>query len=191
MIESAPLVAELLSDCPDLKVLVTSREALGLYGEQEYPVAPLSLPNLDRPEPPAKLSQYAAVSLFVQRAQAVKPDFDLTDENASAVAEICVRLDGLPLAIELAAARAWILSPQLLLEQLESRLTALRSQLHGQPERHVTLLAAIAWSYDLLDEGEKLLFARLSVFRGGWRRVGSQRRALPNPSRSARRSRWW
>ena len=167
VIESAPLVAELLSDCPDLKVLVTSREALGLYGEQEYPVAPLSLPNLDRPEPPAKLSQYAAVSLFVQRAQAVKPDFDLTDENASAVAEICVRLDGLPLAIELAAARAWILSPQLLLEQLESRLTALRSQLHGQPERHVTLLAAIAWSYDLLDEGEKLLFARLSVFRGG------------------------
>ena len=167
VIESAPLIAELLSDCPDLKVLVTSREALGLYGEQEYPVAPLALPNLDRPEPPAKLSQYAAVSLFVQRAQAVKPDFDLTDENASAVAEICVKLDGLPLAIELAAARAWILSPKLLLEQFESRLTALRSQPHGQPARHMTLLAAIAWSYDLLDEGEKLLFARLSVFQGG------------------------
>ena len=167
VIESAPLITELLSDCPGLKILVTSREALGLYGEQEYPVAPLALPNLDRPEPPAKISQYEAVSLFVQRAQAVKPDFDLTDENASAVAEICVRLDGLPLAIELAAARAWILSPQLLLEQLESRLTALRSQPHGQPARHVTLLAAIAWSYDLLDEGEKLLFARMSVFQGG------------------------
>ena len=167
VIESAPLIAELLSDCPGLKILVTSREALGLYGEQEYPVAPLALPNLDRPEPPTKYFQYEAVSLFVQRVQAVKPDFDLTDENASAVAEICVRLDGLPLAIELAAARAWILSPQLLLEQLESRLTALRSQLHGQPARHVTLTAAIAWSYDLLDDGEQLLFARLSVFRGG------------------------
>ncbi len=167
VIESAPLIAELLSDCPGLKILVTSREALGLYGEQEYPVAPLALPNLDRPEPPTKYFQYEAVSLFVQRVQAVKPDFDLTDENASAVAEICVRLDGLPLAIELAAARAWILSPQLLLEQLESRLTALRSQLHGQPARHVTLMAAIAWSYDLLDDGEQLLFARLSVFRGG------------------------
>ena len=167
VIESAPLIAELLSDCPGLKILVTSREALGLYGEQEYPVAPLALPNLDRPEPPTKYFQYEAVSLFVQRVQAVKPDFDLTDENVSAVAEICVRLDGLPLAIELAAARAWILSPQLLLEQLESRLTALRSQLHGQPARHVTLMAAIAWSYDLLDDGEQLLFARLSVSRGG------------------------
>ncbi len=167
VIESAPLAAELLSDCPGLKILVTSREALNLYGEQEYPVPPLALPNLDRPEPPVTLSQYEAVSLFVQRAQAVKPDFDLTDENATAVAEICVRLDGLPLAIELAAARAWILSPKLLLEQLESRLTALRSQPHGQPARHVTLLAAIAWSYDLLDKGEQLLFARLSVFRGG------------------------
>ncbi len=167
VIESTPLVDELLSDCPGLKIMVTSREALGLYGEQEYPVAPLALPNLDRPEPPVKLSQYEAVSLFLQRARAVRPDFDLTDENANAVAEICVRLDGLPLAIELAAARAWILSPQLLLEQLESRLTAFRSQPHGQPERHVTLLTAIAWSYELLDEGEQLLFARLSVFRGG------------------------
>ena len=167
VIESAPLAAELLSACPGLKVLVTSREALGLYGEQEYPVEPLALPELDRPEHLATLLQYESVSLFVQRAQAVKPDFSLTDENSTAVAEICVRLDGLPLAIELAAARAWIFSPQLLLEQLESRFTALRGRLHSQPTHHVTLLAAITWSYDLLDEAEKLLFARLSVFRGG------------------------
>jgi non-specific serine/threonine protein kinase len=167
VIESAPVAADLLSACPGLKVLITSREALGLYGEQEYPVAPLALPNLDHSESLATLSQYEAVSLFVQRAQSVKPNFSLTDKNAATVAEICVRLDGLPLAIELAAARVWIFSPQILLEQLESRFTALRSQLQDQLARHETLLAAIAWSYDLLDEAEKLLFARLSVFRGG------------------------
>lgn len=168
VIEAAPVVAELLSRCPDLKVLVTSREALGLYGEQEYLVPPLALPERARLAAPASLARVEAISLFLQRAQAVKPRFRLTDQNAPTVAEICVRLDGLPLAIELAAARLSLLSPQMLLDQLETRLTAAGRRLHGQPARHETLSAAISWSYGLLDEPEKLLFARLSVFRGGW-----------------------
>lgn len=168
VIESAPVAAELLAGCPGLRILVTSREALGVYGEQEYPVAPLALPELDRAEPPAGLLRYEAVSLFVQRVQALDPNFQLTEDNSAAVSEICVRLDGLPLAIELAAGRTRIFGPRKLLQQLEDRLTALRTQLRGQPARHETLLAAIAWSYDLLDEAAKTLFARLSVFRGGF-----------------------
>ena len=167
VIEAAPIIADLLADGPSIKVLATSREALGVYGEQMYPVAPLTFPDPDQDESLETLKSYDAVSLFLQRAQAVKPDFALTDENTPVVAEICTRLDGLPLAIELAAARIWMVSPQLLLEQLESRFAALQGTVQGQPARHATLLAAIAWSYDLLDEAEKLLFARLSVFRGG------------------------
>jgi non-specific serine/threonine protein kinase len=167
VVESAPLAEELLSTSQELKVMVTSREALGLYGEQEYPVAPLALPELNRPEQPETLVQNEAVSLFVERARATKPYFNLTGENASAVAEICVRLDGLPLAIELAAARIRMFGPDMLLEQLESSLLAFEGRLQGQPPRHGTLTSAIAWSYDLLDDPEKLLFARLSVYRGG------------------------
>jgi predicted ATPase/DNA-binding CsgD family transcriptional regulator len=167
VIEAAPMIADLLADGPGINVLATSREALGVYGEQIYPVAPLTLPNLERAESLETLKSYDAVSLFLQRAQSAKPDFELTDENTAAVAEICTRLDGLPLAIELAAARIWMVSPQMLLEQLESRFAALQGTVQGQPARHATLLAAITWSYELLDEGEKLLFARLSVFRGG------------------------
>ena len=123
IIEAAPQVGDLLSVAPGLKVLATSREALSIYGEQEYLVPPLRVPHLDRPEALPDLSNYEAVALFVQRARAAKPDFHLTDEHAPAVAEICVRLDGLPLAIELAAARVKLYSPQVLLRQLGSRFT--------------------------------------------------------------------
>jgi predicted ATPase/DNA-binding CsgD family transcriptional regulator len=167
LLGAAPLVGDLLSAAPDLKFLVTSREALSLYGEREYPVPPLSLPDLSDPASPSSLTDYEAVALFIQRAQAVVPDFILTDEDAPRVAEICVRLDGLPLAIELAAARVKVFGPQALLNQIESRFTALGDGPRGLPERQRTLRGAIDWSYELLDEAEKKLFTRLSVFQGG------------------------
>jgi non-specific serine/threonine protein kinase len=147
--------------------MVTSREVLYVYGEQEYPVPPLVLPDLDRVEPLGVVSKYEAVELFVQRARAVKPDFEITGENASAVAEICVRLDGLPLAIELAAARVRVLTPRDLSTRLENRLAVLMGGMRDLPPRHQTLHATIDWSYDLLDDGERTLFARLAVFQGG------------------------
>lgn len=167
LLEAAPLVSDLLSAAPDLRVLGTSREALNLYGEQEYPVPPLRLPDLSDPASPSALTDHEAIALFIQRAQAIKPDFTLTDEEAPHVAEICVRLDGLPLAIELAAAQVKLFRPQALLSQLESRLTALKDGPRGLPERQRTLRGAIDWSHELLDNAEKTLFARLSVFQGG------------------------
>jgi non-specific serine/threonine protein kinase len=167
IVDAAPLVGELLSVSPGLKALVTSREALHVYGEQEYPVPPLALPDLDRVEPLHALSQYEAVELFCQRAQAVRPGFTITDEDAPAIAEICVRLDGLPLAIELAAARSKLLSPQMMRRRLESRLGTLTGGARDLPARLRTLRGAIDWSYDPLDADEKTLFARLAVFQGG------------------------
>ena len=167
LLEAASLVGDLLSAAPGLKVLVTSREVLRLYGEQEYPVMPLGLPDLSNPDSVSALTDYEAVALFTQRAQAVKPDFTLTDEDAQAVAEICIRLDGLPLAIELAAARVKLFSPQALLGQSESRLATLHDGPRDLPERQRTLRGAIDWSYELLDDAKKTLFARLSVFQGG------------------------
>ncbi|MEE9217137.1 MAG: LuxR C-terminal-related transcriptional regulator [Anaerolineales bacterium] len=167
LLEAAPLVGSLLSAASDLRFLVTSREALNLYGEQEYPVPPLGLPDLSDPVSPSALADYEAATLFIQRAQAIRPDFSLTEEDASGVAEICVRLDGLPLAIELAAAQVKLFSPQALLSQLESRFTALKDGPRGLPERQRTLRGAIDWSYELLDDAEQTLFARLSVFQGG------------------------
>jgi predicted ATPase/DNA-binding CsgD family transcriptional regulator len=167
IIDVAPLVSELLSASPGLKALVTSREPLHVYGEQEYPVLPLALPDLDRVEPLGALSRYEAVELFSQRAQAVRPDFTITDEDAPAIAEICVRLDGLPLAIELAAARSKLLSPEMMRRRLESRLATLTGGARDLPARLRTLRGAIDWSYDLLDADEKTLFARLAVFQGG------------------------
>lgn len=167
IVEAAPLVADLLSACPGLKVLVTSRIALRLRGEHELPTPPLTLPDRGRPLTARTVSQYAAVELFIQRAQAVKPDFAVTNQNAPAVAEICARLDGLPLAIELAASRSKLLSPMALLGRLENRLKLLTGGARDLPARQQTLRAAIAWSYDLLNEGEKALFGRLSVFVGG------------------------
>jgi predicted ATPase len=167
IIDAAPLVGELLSAAPGLKALVTSREALRVYGEQEYLVPPLKLPNLERVEPLRVLSQYEAVELFTQRARAVKPDFALTEEGACAVAEVCVRLDGLPLAIELAAARSKLLAPQVMRRRLESRLGALTGGPRDLPARQRTLRSAIDWSYALLEPAEKTLFPRLAVFQGG------------------------
>jgi len=167
VLEAAPAVTELLAVAPGLKVLATSRAPLGLYGEHEFPVPPLTLPDLKRPPPLERLTQYEAVGLFLERARAVKPDFKVTNESAPAVAEICVRLDGLPLAIELAAARIKMLPPRVMLQRLGSRLKLLTGGARDLPERQRTLRGTIEWSHALLDEGEQLLLARLAVFSGG------------------------
>jgi predicted ATPase/class 3 adenylate cyclase len=167
VISAAPLVAKLLVACRGLKILVTSREALRVSGEHEYSVPPLELPNLTELPSLETLTQYAAVALFVQRAQAVKQDFRITNETAQTVAEICYRLDGLPLAIELAAARIKLLPPKAMLARLENRLEFLTSRSRDLPARQQTLRNAIAWSYDLLNEDEQKLFQRVSVFVDG------------------------
>jgi predicted ATPase/class 3 adenylate cyclase len=172
LLAAAPLVAELLAAAPRLKVLLTSRAVLHLRGEKEFPVPPLALPDPKHLPPVgadlvSALSQYAAVELFIQRALDVKPEFVVTNENAPAVAEICVRLDGLPLAIELAAARIKLFPPEALLARLGSRLTLLTGGARDLPARQRTLRDAIAWSYDLLGESEQRLFRRLAVFVGG------------------------
>jgi predicted ATPase/class 3 adenylate cyclase len=167
ILEKAPLVGELVGACPNLKVLATSRIPLRLYGEWEYPVPPLALPDPSVLPPVEVLSQYEAVKLFVERARAVKEDFEVTNESAPAVAEICARLDGLPLAIELAAARIRILPPQKMLQRLSNRLALLQGGPRDLPARQQTLRGTIDWSYDLLTEEEKTLFGRLSVFSGG------------------------
>jgi predicted ATPase len=162
---AAPKVGELLRDCPQLKLLVTSREVLHVRGEHVFPVPPLALPRADfKALSVEQLTRCEAIRLFIERAQAVKPDFELTNENASAVAEICLRLDGLPLAIELATARISLFSPQALLERLGSRLKLLRRGARDLPARQQTLRDTIDWSYELLDSGEQRLFALLSVF---------------------------
>jgi predicted ATPase/class 3 adenylate cyclase len=168
VVTAAPKIAELLAAAPRLKILTSSREKLRLYGEHEYPVPPLGLPDLKKKPTTAVLSQYEAVALFIQRAKAANPNFEMTDDNARAVAEICVRLDGLPLAIELAAARAKLLAPQAMLERLSSRLKALTGGARDLPARQQTIRGAIDWSYNLLDQSEKTLFVRLGVFVGGW-----------------------
>ncbi len=168
VIAASPAVAELLGACPRLKVLITSREALRLRGEHEVPVTPLALPDLESPLDAARLSGIPAVALFVARAQALDPGFELTAGNAAAVAEICTRLDGLPLAIELAAARIKVLPPQAMLSRLAQRLPLLVSGARDLPGRHQTLRAAIAWSEDLLDATERTAFRRFSVFVGGF-----------------------
>jgi len=167
VISAAPLVAELLSIGPSLKVLVTSREPLHVYGEHEFPVPPLALPDSRSLPPLEMLPEYSAVALFIERAAAVKPDFELSEDNAAAVTEICVRLDGLPLAIELAAARVKLLPPSDLLKRLASRLQLLTSGSRDLPARQQTLRGAIDWSYDFLNAAEQKLFRRLSVFVGG------------------------
>jgi predicted ATPase/class 3 adenylate cyclase len=164
---AAPAVSGLLAEAQGVKVLATSRAPLGLYGEHEFPVPPLSMPDLKRPPPLESLTQYEAVGLFVERARALKPDFKVTNESAPAVAEICVRLDGLPLAIELAAARIKMLPPKAMLHRLGSRLKFLTRGARDLPERQRTLRATIEWSFALLDEGEQVLFGRLAVFSGG------------------------
>ena len=167
VLAAALALVELLTACPRLKLLVTSREVLRLSGEYEFPVPPLPVPDPRHLPPAVTLSQYAAVALFLQRALAVKPDFAITHENAPAVAEICVRLDGLPLAIELAAARMKLFSPSALLVRLARRLEWLNMGARDAPPRHQTLRHAIAWSYDLLEVHEQARFRHLAVFVGG------------------------
>jgi poly(hydroxyalkanoate) depolymerase family esterase len=167
VLAAAPLLADLLARCPQLTVLVTSRAALHLRGEHEVPVPPLALPDLRCLPDLTALAQYPAVALFVQRAQAVKLDFQLSSANAPAVAAICVRLDGLPLALELAAARVRMLPPHALLTRLSDRLKLLTGGPRDVPARQQTLRATLDWSYGLLDADEQVLFARLGVFVGG------------------------
>ena len=163
---AAPVLLELLADCPALKLLVTSRQALRVRGENVVSVPPLSLPAARHAATADELSQFEAIQLFVERARAVRSDFRLTDDNASAVAEICRRLDGLPLAIELATARMNLFSPEALRDRLGSRLKLLGGGARDLPARQQTLRATIEWSYQLLDAGEQRLLELLSVFAG-------------------------
>jgi predicted ATPase/serine/threonine protein kinase/DNA-binding CsgD family transcriptional regulator len=167
VVSAAVQIVELLAACPRLKVMVTSREVLHVRAEHEFPVPPLPLPDPKSLPDLAALSHYTAVALFIQRAQAVKPDFQLTNSNARTIAEICARLDGLPLAIELAAARIKLLPPQALLARIDQRLVVLTSASRDVPTRQQTLRNTITWSYDLLDAREQQLFRRLSIFVGG------------------------
>src|SRR6266545_3477994 len=168
VIAAGPELTSLLGQAPRVKCLVTSREALNLTGEHVYPVSPLAVPEVRRLPPLAVLAECESVALFVERTQAVYPAFALTENNAQAVAEICLRLDGLPLAIELAAARIGLLSPAAMVKRLPERLKLLAGGARDVPERQQTIRNAIAWSYDLLDEDESELFARLGVFAGGF-----------------------
>lgn len=167
VIEAAPLISDLLHAAPDLVVLVTSQAALRLQGEHEVRVPPLALPEPDGADP-ERLASNEAVSLFVQRARAASPSFRLTESNAGAVADIVRELDGLPLAIELAAARSRMLPPDRLLDRLRGNLDLLSGRDRDRPDRHRALRATIDWSYDLLTGDERALFRRQSVFDGGF-----------------------
>jgi predicted ATPase len=165
VVAAVPVVAGLLADCPGLKMLITSREPLRVRGEHEYPVPPLALPT--GPADARTLWQYPATALFVERALAVDPAIAVTDATAAAITEICARLDGLPLAIELAAARVKVLPPEAMLARLSSRLKLLTGGARDLPERQQTLRSTIGWSYDLLTREEQVLFQRLAIFAGG------------------------
>jgi predicted ATPase/DNA-binding CsgD family transcriptional regulator len=182
VVAAAPDVSALLDACPNLQVIVTSRVPLRISGEQEYPVAPLALPSTGSAQPASAIQGSAAVDLFVTRARATRPDFALTQTNSPIVADVCRRLDGLPLALELAAARLKVLSPSGLLASLSSRLTILTDGARDAPARHQTIRNAIAWSYDLLNPSEQALFRQLSVFAGGWTLESAQAVAVVDGS---------
>jgi predicted ATPase/predicted Ser/Thr protein kinase len=167
LLSAAPLVARLLEAAPELKALVTSQAPLHVRGEREYPLEALEVPEVGDVVPLEDLARSPAVALFVERAREAKPAFSLTDENARVVADICRRLDGLPLAIELAAARVKVLTPAALLARLERRLTLLTGGARDLPERQRTMRGAVAWSYELLGDEEKSLLRRMAVFAGG------------------------
>jgi predicted ATPase/class 3 adenylate cyclase/Tfp pilus assembly protein PilF len=168
VVSASPLIADLLSHCPDIQVLATSRAPLHISGEHELPIPSLELPSLGRPLRLDDALASEAVRLFVDRARAVQHHFALSEENAETIVAICRRLDGLPLAIELAASRVRLLPPKAILARLDSRLTLLTGGGRDRPERQQTLRGAIAWSHDLLDRSEQTLFRRLAVFAGGW-----------------------
>lgn len=165
--EVAQLVEAILCRAPKVRILATSREPLGLFGEHIRDISPLSIPPLQDQLEIEQLTDYEAVSLFVERAKAVAPDFDLSEQNAAVVAEICARLDGIPLAIELAAARVRVLAVEEIAARLDDRFRLLSGNPRALP-RQQTLKALIDWSYDLLKEKERVLLRRLSVFSGGW-----------------------
>jgi len=179
LLKAAPQLASLLASCPGLSILVTSRAALHLSGEQEFPVPPLALPNLTHLPEPQALAQLAAVCLFILRAQAIHPAFQLTAANARTIAEIYMQLDGLPLAIELAASRSKLLPPQAL-KRLSHRFAVLTGGAQDLPARQQTLRNTLQWSYDLLTAEEQRLFCWLSLFVGGC--------TLELPKRCARRA---
>ncbi len=168
VVAAAPALADLLAAAPGPEALATSRVALRVRGEQEFPVPPLALPAAGQEADPTALATVPAVALLLERARAVRPDFRLTPENAPAVAAICARLDGLPLALELAAPRLKLLSPAALLARLDRALPLLVGGAQDLPERQRTLRATVAWSHDLLGAGERAPFRRLAVFAGGW-----------------------
>ncbi|HLZ60541.1 MAG TPA: tetratricopeptide repeat protein [Ktedonosporobacter sp.] len=168
VVAASPVLSALVATCPAVKIMVTSRAVLYLRGEYEFPVPPLSLPDAQHLEPLDALEQYPSVMLFLQRARAVRPDFQLTAANASTIVEICVRLDGLPLALELAAARMKLMPPQALLTRLQHRLEILTSASQDVPARQRTLRNTLAWSYDLLTAQEQRLFRLLSIFVGSF-----------------------
>ncbi len=169
VVEAAVVLAELLAACPRLKVVVTSRMGLHVRAEYEFIVPPLSVPTLKQLPDVRTLSHYESVALFIERAQTTKPDFSVTNANAPTVAAICAHLDGLPLAIELAAARVKHFSPHTLLTRLEQGLSVLSGGARDLPARQQTLRGAIAWSYDLLSAEEQKLFRHLAIFVNGWR----------------------
>ncbi|HEV2113305.1 MAG TPA: protein kinase [Terriglobales bacterium] len=174
LLAAAPAIAECFSVAAQLKLMVTSRSRLHIYGEHEFPVPPLGLPGGASGSSLAALAKNPAIALFVERAAAIKPSFALTKENATSVAAICSRLDGLPLAIELAAARIKLLSPAAMEARLQSSLQLLTGGAKDLPERQQTLRAAIDWSYGLLNPAEQALFRRLAVFAGGCTLEGAE-----------------
>jgi predicted ATPase len=191
ILAAAPDITSLLAASPGLSVLATSREPLHVRGEREYPVPPLPLPATTPIQALAEIASIPAITLFVERAEASQPDFTMTTENVAAVAAICRRLDGLPLAIELAAARVKVLPPQALLARLEHRLPLLTGGGRDLPARQRTMRDAIAWSYDLLSPDEQSLFRRLAVFAGGFTLdgaeavAGKERAKRPAPPRGS------
>jgi predicted ATPase/DNA-binding CsgD family transcriptional regulator len=168
VVTAAPKLVYLMTSCPRIKMLVTSRAPLHISGEHEFPIPPLATPDLKQHFEIGDLSEYAAVALFLEHARMIRPDFEVTSSNASPIAEICVRLDGLPLAIELAAARIKLLPPQALLKRLEHRLEVLTGGSQDLHARQQTLRNTIQWSYDLLDKEEQRFFRWLSIFGGGF-----------------------
>ena len=168
VIDAAPVVSALLAACPDLLVIATSREGLNLYGERGFPVSTLALPDPGRLPSPEAVAEFPAVALFVERAQAANPEFRVSAENAAAVAQLCGGLDGLPLALELAAAQARVLSPEAMLARFDRRLGLLTGGARDLPGRQQTLRRTIDWSHQLLDETEQAIFRRLAVFVGGF-----------------------
>ena len=179
LLAAAPDVGTVLAACPRLRVLATSRERLRLSAEQEFPVPPLAMPGPAEVADLGCLAANPSVALLLDRARRTNPGFDLTSANAPLLASACVRLEGLPLAIELAAARLKVLTPGELVSRLGSRMEVLAGSARDVPARQRALRSAIAWSYDLLDPGERALFRRLSVFAGGWTLADAAERVRP------------